>query len=446
MNKNFLLIPVLLISIHALAQVQKIKSTEPARPVTKQVKGSEQPSVIKNTVLNNIAYDFSTVRICVDQPPAGNNLPPRKNSDGKPVPKINSDGSLSTVGVIQQGLAGATEKMWNPGDIITVYLDPNNGSDWIRDRVKYYAKQWETYANIKFDFITDFTAAKIKVGFNKTGKSWSWIGRDVLFNPFKNYTVNFGWFDDNTTPLEFSRTIVHEFGHVLGFLHEHQSPASPLQWDLPKTYEYFKKEGNWTADDVNLNIINKYNLSNTNFSSYDRYSIMHYPIPDALLLSGSGAAVNYWISPIDAQYARSWYPFPPKGTNSSGNLRTNDDCDDIYFSVEYDVVPSDKVEFTLMLGETNTKKVTWWKQIGIPLTNNTESFLQVQNHSLIPAENKTTAQVQIPFNEINVNKSISFWKGKFLSIHTLLDYKWNVLPAIKGGCRVRLTWNRDSCL
>ena len=110
------------------------------------------------------------------------------------------------------------------------------------------------------------------------------------------------------------------------------------------------------------------------------------------------------------------------------------------------MVAADQVEFVLSLGETNTKKVTWWKQIGIPRTNNTETVLWVQNHSLIREENRPAASLQIPVNEININRGISFWKAKMLGVHTLLGYKWNVLPALKGGCRITLIWNRDSCL
>ena len=441
----FFLVAVLFISIRAVAQFQKIKKTETTRPVSKPIMINNQTGVIKNTVIGNTTYDFSNVKICVDQPSVVNNLPPRINSAGQPIPKINSDGSLSTTGVIRQGLVTATEKMWNPGDVITVFLATANGSDFIRDQVKQFARVWEQHANIKFDFITDFKAATIKVGFFKTQQSWSWIGRDVLFNPLHFYTMNFGWFDDATLPEEFSRTVTHEFGHALGFMHEQQSPASPLQWDLPKTYAYFKTENKWDAAMVDAQIINKLNQNSTNYSAYDRFSIMHYYIPDDLLMSGSGAPVNNWLSAIDKQYARFWYPSPPTGSTTTGMLRTNDDCDEVAFKFMYNMVPADKVEFTLHLGETNTKKVTWWKQIGIPLTNNTETFLWVQNHSLILEENRTTLTMQIPFSEIDINKGISFWKAKFLGVHTLLNYKWDVLPAIRGGCRVILTWNKDIC-
>jgi serralysin len=448
MKKPFLLAPVLAISLCTTAQIEKIQN-RPAVLKDKLVMVNTPPAVLKNTVKLNAAYDFSKVKICIDQPPvANNNLPPRTAPANKAVPKINSDGSLSAVAVSRQPLVAALDKMWNPGDVIKVYLNSNNMSERTRFFVEKYAKEWERYANIKFEFVTSFNDAAVKVRFDKTNQSWSWVGRDVQFNPFRKYTMNFGWFNELTTESEYSRVVSHEFGHVLGFLHEHQSPASPLEWDKPKTYAYFAAEerGKWPADQVDVNVINKYSTSNTNFSQYDPYSIMHYIIPNDLLLSGKSTTDNYMISGTDAQYARIWYPFPVSGKNTTGSLRTGDDCDDVAFTVEYNAVAADQVEFILELGAVGNKKVTWWKQIGVPRTNNTETLLWVQNHSLIANENRTSVTVQIPVNEIDSNKPVSFWKGKLLSIHTQLGFKWNVLPAIKGGCRIRLVWNKDSCL
>ena len=440
---------ICLLAATCCSQLANAQITQPGR--SRQLSSGEVKTVDNNTIVNKPlqltpVYDFSNVKICVDPIAQNGSLPPRRNSAGAPIPGINTDGSLSQVAITQQGLVGATEKMWNPGDVIKVWLSPANGSQRIWNSVKFYAKEWEKYANIKFEFVTVAYDAQVRVGFFKTGESWSWVGREVLFNPGKEFTMNFGWFDSETAESEFSRTVMHEFGHVLGFHHEHQSPVSPLQWDKEKAYKYFKDANNWTPAQVDANIINKYSLNNTNYSAYDPSSIMHYEIPQALLLNGTGTTPNIMLSGTDMRYAGYWYPFPPTGVNTTGSLRTNDDCDDVAFKVEYNAVDADKVEFTLSLGEANNKKVTWWKQVTIPMNNNTETGLWVQNHSLIKEENRTTITIQVPDADINKNNGISFWKAKFLGAHTLLGYKWNVLQAIKGGCRVTLTWNRDTCL
>ena len=94
----------------------------------------------------------------------------------------------------------------------------------------------------------------------------------------------------------------------------------------------------------------------------------------------------------------------------------------------------------------NGKKVTWWKQIGIPQNDYGDGIMWVQNHSLIPAENITSKKVLVDFYSLNKTGSISFWKAKLLGAHTPVSYKWNIMQALKGGCRVTLVWKKDSCL
>jgi len=37
-------------------------------------------------------------------------------------------------------------------------------------------------------------------------------------------TMNYGWLKDDTDDVEYRRVVIHEFGHALGAIHEHQNP------------------------------------------------------------------------------------------------------------------------------------------------------------------------------------------------------------------------------
>lgn len=400
----------------------------------------------KPLLTNKPVYDFSTVTACIDYPVVNSRpLPPRTPSNAVTHYRIDRNGNVSDIGIIRQPLAGYTDKMWEPGQEITVAFYIVGASVSIIENVKAIAKEWEQYANIKLVFVQSYADALIRVGFVK-GSSYSLIGRDVLLEDPAKATMNFGWLL-GATQSETRRVVLHEFGHALGFIHEHQTFGNGIPWDREKVYAYYaQQDGYWTKEAVDQNVFYKYSYSETNYSSFDRHSIMQYPVPKELTTDSSSIEMNRELSATDKQYAALFYPFPAAPPSASGTLLTGDDCDEITFQVDYNVVPSDRVEFNLQFGQTNGTVVTWWKQIGIPLLSYPEQLIWIQNHSLIKSENKTADGIQLSFEAINKNGYIRFWKAKVLGAHTLLPYRWDVLKALQGGCRVTLTWRKDRCL
>lgn len=411
-----------------------------------QIRVTDKPIKNLSNIQKVILPNLNGIKACRDLPvSAGYAIPPRAATNSYPVYSIDADGNIGPVAVQRQPLATVTEKMWEPGRKLKVGFNITGVPVQVIFVVQKYAVEWEQYANIKFEFVQDMTQADIRVGFLPNG-SYSLIGREALLVPSNSTTMNLGWLT-TASEAEARRVILHEFGHALGFIHEHGAPTANIPWDREKVYAYFAQApNNWDRTAVDRNFFFKFSVAETNYSTYDRASIMHYAVPAELTTDGSSVPFNTDLSATDKQYAGYFYPFPPTPPTATGTLKTGDDCDRVDFRIEYNVVPNNKVEFVFTFGKYNNKAVTWWKQIGIPGPGNTETISAIQNHSLIASENKTLDIRQIDISQINFQKPIRFWKAKGLGIHTLLPYQWNILPAIRGGCRITLVWSRDSCL
>ncbi|MCM3092201.1 MULTISPECIES: M12 family metallopeptidase [unclassified Cytobacillus] len=203
-------------------------------------------------------------------------------------------------------LWGQRNKFWKPGQTLKVsFLE---GEKHIQDKVIQFAKEWENYANIHFDFGNYKEDAQIRISFRKGAGSYSYIGTDCLSTPKSNPTMNFGWFDLNTSDEEYSRTVLHEFGHALGFGHEHQSPAGNIPWDKEKVYEYYWRTQKWDRKKVDENLFEKYKDSNTNYSQFDPHSIMLYSVPEELTIGDFKTEWNTRLSETDKKYALMFYP------------------------------------------------------------------------------------------------------------------------------------------
>jgi len=216
---------------------------------------------------------------------------------------------LSNTPLDEVDMAAITGKKWRAGRTLRVlFLD---GVPNVQSKVKEYAQRLETYANINFVFGSN-PDAEIRISFKTPlGSSWSYMGTDALHPSLGGKpTMNYGWLTPESTDKEYSGVVLHEFCHALACVHEHQHPEAHISWNKPAVYRYYEQLG-WSKEQVDSNIFDKYSMTITQFSAYDRYSIMHYPIPEAHVTNPNHAVGwNAQLSPTDKQYLKQrLYPF-----------------------------------------------------------------------------------------------------------------------------------------
>lgn len=186
-----------------------------------------------------------------------------------------------------------------------------SGSPTQQAKVIHKAKLWEQYANIHIDFV-ETEDEQVRIDFRKDEGSWSALGHDALNAAYfkkSEPTMNFGWLEDDTEDAEYERVVVHEFGHALGCIHEHQSPNEHLQWDVEAVYAQFSgPPNNWDKATIEANVLEKYSRRGLQATIFDRHSIMLYQFPAELFLNHVGTPLNTHLSPKDKAFIAKMYP------------------------------------------------------------------------------------------------------------------------------------------
>lgn len=197
---------------------------------------------------------------------------------------------------------GIVAKRWTPGQTIEWYSPAHPD----KPKIQAAFNTWQTHANLLFLEVANPAAAKIRIGYDYTAGSWSYLGTDALSIPSPSTTLNIGWSLTAGDP-----TALHEVGHAIGLEHEHQSTNRTLQFDVPQLYSNYAASQGWTTTDVDQNIINQ--ISTPDTSPYDPNSIMHYVFYSDEILAPPpydiiGTPYNTALSPIDEQWAQTAYP------------------------------------------------------------------------------------------------------------------------------------------
>jgi hypothetical protein len=202
-------------------------------------------------------------------------------------------------------LALIKSNMWENKTEIIVHILPHLFDRGLNALIEKYANEWAPYTGITFHF-ADTLPAEIIIELNGNSVHSSHIGKNALqFSRRGIATMKLGIGVERQLE-SIRRPILHEFGHALGCIHEHQSPASPIQWKEPVVIRTYAIAG-WDEPKVRHNVFRQYTKSEVTNSKFDPTSIMIYPIPADFTQDGYNVPWNTQLSVNDKAFMRKAY-------------------------------------------------------------------------------------------------------------------------------------------
>ena len=186
--------------------------------------------------------------------------------------------------------------------VATEVIDSGKYKDPVQDMIRKIVKERiQPLINLRLEFIDNGAAANVRISFDSNTGAWSLVGTDCLRSRPGEATMNLGWFDVPTT--------IHEFGHMLGMIHEHQNPrGQKIQWNDAAVYAWAKRDQGWNKQQTDTNILDKYDVATLNGSSFDPQSIMLYFFGPELTTNNVGTKQNLRYSGMDVEWIHQMYP------------------------------------------------------------------------------------------------------------------------------------------
>jgi len=261
--------------------------------------------------------------------------------------------------VAPRGIGGATFEQvvqtvgrWKPGSTVTVAF--YGGGPALHRDIANVAREWTRpgRANLKLDFGDEANGqfrqwtpndatfnADVRIAFHENGY-WSYVGADSINTAVvkpNEPSMSLAAFHVQR-PLDWQGVVIHEFGHALGFWHEHQHPQQPcdFRWNDDPGYiatvdgfgQYIRdpagrRPGLYTVlggppnewprwkVDANLAAITTSHMFDV--SPFDNASIMKYSFDGWMFVSGTSSHCysttdNNQLSPRDIEAVRRAYP------------------------------------------------------------------------------------------------------------------------------------------
>ena len=202
-------------------------------------------------------------------------------------------------------LALIKSNMWLNKNELTVFIKPHTFDIVLNKLIQKFSNEWTPFSGIGFKYV-DRLPADIIIELNGNWVHSSLIGKNSLtFSQSGLTTMQLG-IGIAKNEDEIRRPVIHEFGHALGCIHEHQSPASSIKWNEPYVIRCFSLSG-WDKSKVRHNVFNKFSSGEITNSKFDPNSIMIYPIDKSFTLDGFFTNWNTHLSDLDKEFIKRAY-------------------------------------------------------------------------------------------------------------------------------------------
>jgi hypothetical protein len=196
--------------------------------------------------------------------------------------------------------------MWLGRQSLKVFIKPHFFSSELNDKIKSFAMEWVPHSGVVFDFV-DNQSADIIIEINGNSIHNSMIGKDAIpLSKTGKATMNLG-LGQVMSDSEFKRVVLHEFGHALGCIHEHQSPMGTIDWNEQVVIRTMRSLAGWDEATIRKNILNKYQSGTITNSKFDQESIMIYPIYREWTKDGTEIGWNSELSVGDKEFIQKAY-------------------------------------------------------------------------------------------------------------------------------------------
>jgi serralysin len=201
----------------------------------------------------------------------------------------------------------AKNSLWEKGSELTVRF--LQGSTALHERTLNAALSWFLDGvELQLRPAKDGEKGDIRIAFDPDRGSWSYVGTDARGIHPSQPTMNLGWATLDTPEQDFSSVVIHEFGHALGLLHEHNHPGAKIQWDKAAVRADLSGDPNfWDDATIESNVFAKFEASEVVVTEFDKVSVMIYTVPPHWTTNGKSFMPSWKLSDGDAATIKKLY-------------------------------------------------------------------------------------------------------------------------------------------